>query len=75
MDSKRKYEIIEKVIKIDDEAVLNQVNEILEFDQHAFWTGINPDLRASLQRGMDQANRGEGVPHEEFIKTVRYKSN
>ena len=33
IDAKEKYTIIEKVVQTKDEAVLNQIKEILEFNE------------------------------------------
>ncbi len=73
MDAKEKYTIIEKVVQTKDEAVLNQIKEILEFNEETFWKEINPVLKASLQRGLDQSNREEGIPHEEVLNTLKNK--
>lgn len=73
MDTKEKYIIIEKVVRTEDEAVLNQIKEILEFNEEEFWKDINPALKASLQRGIDQSNRQEGIPHEEVMNTLKTK--
>lgn len=57
MNTKEKYTIIEKVVRTEDEAVLNQIKEILDFSEEKFWKDINPSLKASLERGIEQSNR------------------
>ncbi len=71
IDSKEKYTIIEKVVRTEDEAVLNQIKEILEFNEGNFWENINPDLKSSLERGLDQSNRKLGIPHEEVVAVLK----
>ncbi|MBK5277945.1 MAG: hypothetical protein JJE09_03675 [Bacteroidia bacterium] len=71
MDTKEKYTIIEKVMKTEDEAVLNQIKEILEFNEETFWKDINSALKASLERGLDQSDRQEGIPHEEVMSSLK----
>ena len=74
IDTKEKYTIIEKVVKTDDQAVLNQIKEILEFSEENFWKDISPGLKASLKRGIDQSERQEGISHEEVVNALKNKS-
>ena len=71
IDSKEKYTIIEKVVRTDDQAVLNQIKEILEFSEENFWKDINPALKASLKRGIDQSERQEGIPNDEAVNALK----
>ena len=73
MDSKSKYTIIEKVVKTEDEAVLHQIKDILEFSEQNFWQDINPILKASLERGIEQSDKQEGTSHEKIINTLKSK--
>ena len=57
IDSKEKYSIIEMVVRTEDQAVLNQIKEILDFSEENFWKDINPALKASLKRGIEQSER------------------
>ena len=55
MDTNTKYTIIDKVVRMEDDAILNQIKEPLDFNEQAFWKDINPSLKASLERGIEQS--------------------
>ena len=74
IDTKEKYTIIEKVMRTEDQAVLNQIKEILEFSEENFWKDVSPALKASLKRGIDQSERQEGISHEEVVNDLKNKS-
>ena len=71
LDIKEKYTIIEMVVRTEDQAVLNQIKEILDFSEENFWKDINPALKASLKRGIEQSERQEGIPHEEAVNALK----
>ncbi len=71
IDSQEKYTIIEKVVRTEDQAVLNQIKEILEFSEEDFWKDINPALKASLKRGIDQSEKQEGISHDEVVNNLK----
>jgi hypothetical protein len=37
------------------------------------WDSMNPELKASILRGLEQSKKGIGSPYEEVIKTYRNK--
>ena len=55
MDTNTKYTIIDKVVRMEDDAILNQIKEPLDFNEQDFWKDINPSLKASLERGIEQS--------------------
>lgn len=71
MDTKTKYTIIDKVVRMEDDAILNQIKEILDFNEQDFWKDINPTLKASLERGIEQSIRRDGIPHEEVVNSLK----
>lgn len=57
MNAKEKSELIEKLVKSNDEDLLSQIKAILDGSQHQLWDEMNPILKASIQRGVDQSNQ------------------
>jgi hypothetical protein len=66
-----KYELIEKLIKTDDESVLEQVRVVLEGSTTKIWDDLNPKLKEAINIGIEQSNEGLGAPHEEVMKSAR----
>lgn len=73
MNTKEKYELIEKLVLTKDDNLLLQVKSIIEGNELSLWDEMNPKLKASIQRGLDQSHKGMGVVHEEAMKEYRKK--
>ena len=71
MDTNTKYTIIDKVVRMEDDAILNQIKKPLDFNEQDFWKDINPYLKASLERDIEQSIRGEGMPHAEVVNSFK----
>ncbi len=73
MNTKEKYELIEKLVLSKDENLLLQIKSIIEGTELKLWDEMNPKLKASIQRGLDQSLKGMGIVHEEAIGEYRKK--
>ncbi len=73
MDLISKYDLIEKIVNTENERILNQVKHLLEEDETESWENINPDLKASIKRGLAQADKGKVSPHNTIMKRIRKK--
>ncbi len=73
MNTKEKNELIEKLTKSNDEDLLSQIKAILDGNQQKFWDEMNPVLKASIQRGVDQSNQRIGIAHEEVMIEYRMR--
>lgn len=73
MNTKEKYELIEKLVLSKDDNLLLQVKSIIEGNELTLWDEMNPKLKASIQRGLDQSHKGMGVVHEDAMKEYRKK--
>lgn len=73
MNTKEKYELIEKLVLSKDDNLLLQVKSIIEGNELTLWDEMNPKLKASIQRGLDQSYKGIGVVHEDAMKEYRKK--
>jgi hypothetical protein len=71
MNTKLKNEIIQKLAKTDDEAILNQIKEILESNEIVLWDELNPKLKESIEKGLEQSKKGMTIEHEEVMKGAR----
>jgi len=73
MDLISKYDWIEKIVKSENETLLNQVKHLLDEEEAEPWENLSPALKASIKRGLNQADKGEINPHAEVIKRIRKK--
>ncbi len=71
MTDQKKYELIERLIHTEDETLLNQIKAILEGSDIDLWDGINPKLKESINRGLEQSKQGVGIVHEDLMNQYR----
>lgn len=71
MNKQEKNELIDLISKTDDDILLNQIRAILEGTQIVLWDELNPALKLSIQRGLDQSIRNDVKPHSEVIAHLR----
>jgi hypothetical protein len=71
MDASTKFKMVEKIITSEDDALLEEVKSLLGLSEHDFWDDLSDSARASVQRGLEQSNRGETRPHEEVMAEIK----
>lgn len=70
MDATLKYDLIEKLVNTEDEAVLNQVRDFLNAEKN-YWDTLNPKLKESLEVALLQVKKKEYVSHDQVIKNIK----
>lgn len=64
----RKYQFIQKLVKVEDESVLEKLELILNANQNDWFDELSDSEKIEIQIGLDQAEKGEFVSHEEVMK-------
>lgn len=59
---------IECLRKVEDVGLQTHMDSLLEPGREAWWGSLPPKMRASVRKGIDQANKGGFVPEEEVRK-------
>jgi predicted transcriptional regulator len=63
--------IIDKIKKIDDEDLLNEVNRLIEIETSDIEIyKFSDEQKAAIEEAEDQINRGEFLTDEEAIKDI-----
>jgi predicted transcriptional regulator len=73
MDLISKYDLIEKIVRSDNEVLLSQVKHLLEEEEVESWDDLDPALKASIKRGLSQVEKGKISGHDEVIKRLKKK--
>jgi predicted transcriptional regulator len=73
MDLISKYDLIEKIVHTDNEILLQQVKHLLDAEDMESWKDLDPALKAGINIGLKQIERGEGTPHKTVMKRLRKK--
>lgn len=60
--------LIERLKRVEDIGLLAHMDSLLEPGSEAWWGSLPAKVRASVQKGIEQADRGEFAPEEEVRK-------
>jgi predicted transcriptional regulator len=62
-----KLKLVQAVLNIEDVNVVKAIEEFLIGQQMDWFDDLSPDQQASVTRGLEQADRGETITHQEAI--------
>jgi len=68
-----KIDLIHWLTELKDTNTLKQLKAIKEGQD--WWEMISEEDRGSIDEGLAQLDRGEGIPHEQVMKEAREKFN
>ena len=67
-----KLDLAKKIIDTEDKGIINHIKAVFETHPEDNWFESLPDdVKASVEQGILEADRGEGTPHEEVMKRVK----
>lgn len=74
METAQLKEQLHKYIEQANEHSLYWIYEILRTDtEEDWWDTLPPELQASINKAIEQLERGKGRPHEDVMKEIREK--
>ncbi len=63
---------VKEYIETADEKVVKMMHAMLEADAEDDWWNNMPDeIKTQVEEAIGQADRGEGIPHEEAMKKIK----
>lgn len=72
----KKLEIVQLILNTEKPAILKKVEDILKKGKDTdWWDEISEVERLAIETGIEEADRGELIPHEEVMKEVKAKYN
>jgi predicted transcriptional regulator len=74
MDTKEKNDLVKKILDIEDDAILDQIKAIIgDEEDNDFWNELPDHVKAGIQQGKAELERGEGIPHEKVMAEIKSK--
>ncbi len=64
----QKVRLIERITQVENQAILEQINDLLEQSETDFYEELTDEQQASVQRGLNQVKSGDTVSHAEVKK-------
>jgi len=67
-----KLKIIEMLLETTDRDLIKQMRALFDRSHKEvdFWDEMPDEIKESVERGIRQADAGEGIPHEEAVKKL-----
>jgi hypothetical protein len=62
-----KLKLVQAVLNINDINLIKEVEDLLISRNHDWFDDLTDDQQQSVLRGLEQLDRGEGIPHKEAI--------
>ncbi len=70
----KKLEIVQLILKTDKPTLLDLISRILKQENITDWWDDLPEpVQRSIEQALEQAERGEIIPHEEVMEKIRKK--
>jgi predicted transcriptional regulator len=70
----KKLELVQVILNTEKPSILEKVESLLKKEKITdWWDEISDEEKASIQEGIDQLDRGEGIPHEKVMEEIKAK--
>lgn len=63
-----KLEIVRMLLNTNDKALIREVKALFKSREADWWDEMDGQQKQVIQEGLDQADHGQTVPHEEAVK-------
>ncbi|MEL6560939.1 MAG: hypothetical protein AAFQ94_22280, partial [Bacteroidota bacterium] len=70
MNAAVKYQMISKIINSKDDALLNQIRELLGIEEVDFWDELGVEDQRAIDEGLNQLNNNDSVSHHKVINEL-----
>ena len=68
-----KIKLVQTILNLESETVIKQIKAVLENNTTDFWDEMPDEIKASVMRGIKQADKGEFKNHDEVMKKLASK--
>ena len=65
-----KIELAKMILNIEDPSIINKILDVIKSKEKDFWLELSENEKKEIQLGIDQLDRGERIPFDDFLKKV-----
>jgi hypothetical protein len=69
--SSTKLELAKRLLDTQDKDVLNYIKALFDTRSKDWWDTLPKEVQLSIEKGIEQADKGETIPHAQVMK--KYK--
>lgn len=67
-----KLDLIRWLIDLNDENVIAKIKSLRDEDVD-WWNSLSAEESAAIREGLEQLDRGEGIPHDQVVAEAKTK--
>ena len=75
MDPAVRYKMISKIINSKDDALLNQIRDLLGIEEVDFWDELGVEDQRAIDEGLNQLNNNDSVSHHTVKEDIKKRFN
>ena len=68
----KKIELVQLILNINKPALLDKIKQLL-IQETDWWDELSEEQKDSIEVGLEQANRGETLTHEQVVNEMKEK--
>lgn len=65
-----KLELIQAILKIDNETIIEKMTNLLQKEQGDFWNELSTEQQQEIKKGLAELDEGKRVPYNSFVKKI-----
>jgi len=65
-----KLELIQAILKIDNESIIKKMTNMLQKEQEDFWNELSTEQQQEIKKGLAELDEGKRVSYNSFVKKI-----
>ena len=65
-----KLELIQAILKIDNETIIEKMTNMLRKEQGDFWNELSTEQQQEIKKGLSELDQGKRVSYNSFVKKI-----
>jgi len=65
-----KLELIQAILKIDNESIIKKMTKTLQREQEDFWNELSSEQQEEIKKGLAELDEGKRVSYDSFVKKI-----
>ncbi len=63
-----KVELAKRLLNTNNKSIINYIKAIFETQSTDWWEELPDEVKASIEKGLKQSEKGETIPHTQVMK-------
>ena len=73
MNISLKHQIAERILKSEDDDLLNEIQSLIGLSENDFWDNLPYTVKQAIKKGEAELNNGLGIPDDDVMKETHMR--